>query len=230
MRPLIARALFACGCLVLAACGPVSQVPLIDAEQAVQDDRLYGTWVRTDATTGETSFIHIGEYASRQGADAASAPGRMEAWVITVGDRQVAGPDGESKRHFAAGPPLGLSWTSYPLGDDWVASLDTKADVPVSMQKEWEGMQHSGGFWFLKYRVDGRELRVWTVNSDFVAQAIERGELQGTARRVGTSLVKTWEIRITDSQENLRRFFEQYKDRGLFSAQPSLEYLKLGAQ
>lgn len=229
MRKLIARALFACGCLVLAACGPVSQVPLIDSDEARQDERLYGTWVGNDPPSTERTFLHIGEHAGRE-MSPDDKPGLMQAWLIATGERQMADKEGRSWKYIASGPPLGLSWTSYPLGDDWVASLSTGADVPVSMQKVLEDLPQSGLFWFLKYRVDGDQLKVWTVNSDFVAQAIQKGELQGTARRVGTFPFRMWEIGITDSQENLRAFFEHNKHRGLFSSEPLQVYKKLGSR
>jgi hypothetical protein len=226
IRSMIACCALCCLCAMPSGCGPTSDCPLIDADRAKQDPRLFGTWVLAEEDSQGLTFLHIGEDHSHE-MDPDQNPGQMQAWLISTRVRQMGDRAGKKTWDVnQAGPPMGVSFNSVRVGDTWIASISTNVDLPASMSdamKEEEWLKDRDRFWFVKYEVDGDKLSLWLMDDDFVASAVKEGKLQGTAERT----YPFWKIRLAESQEKLRRFVEQNADRGLFPTKRAENYKRV---
>ena len=165
---------------MLSGCGPTSDCPLIDANHAEQDLRLYGSWVSDEEKSSqEQTFLHIGEDISHE-RDPDELPGRMQAWWISTGVRHMT--NGKRKKEERtwnmnmSGPPIGVTFTSTRIGEAWIASITTNVDVPESVRevaKDNELQEIRDRFWFMKYEVDGDKLSLWRMDEAFVCARSE---------------------------------------------------------
>lgn len=170
--------LAAFACLLPMGCDD-SKVPLSDPAASKPDARLAGVWrFRDPKEPGEVTYYHVGR------ADEKLPEGVMR--VVAVGhDRGNVSP-AENLLVF----PTVLEGKTYLNVTD-----GSEKALKVLREKGWTAMDK---YFILRYEVDGDKLTCWIMDPDAKEKAIKAGKIQGT--------VKDYDIRFTDTTENLAQF------------------------
>lgn len=207
------------GCLLVCctffACGPISREPLVQPDEAQPDERLYGVWISDDADRArEYIVLHIGSGGPELGPG--RKPGWMQAWWVKHRSNT------ESGRPVAEG--AGCAFLPLKMGDANVASISTDLFVPIPVSTtdlgalaDWR--TSTPGYLTVLYQVTNDRLELRAMDHEFVARAIEGGNLPGKVTRRSEPFAQS-EVEITGSSEELRRFVELSLNKGLFRTEP----------
>jgi hypothetical protein len=180
-------------CLFLSGCDD-SKNPLSDPQKSKPDSRLAGVW-RVRDTEGDVTYYHIGAVGDKLPRSL------MRAIGVTHKKNGRIEPAGE----FLIFPtPLGRNTYLNLAGGD-------QQHIKLLEEKGWNP-EAAGGFFLLKYAVEGDALTVWPMDADAKRRAIEIGKIKGLIEK--QQYVDT--IRFTDTTENVARFVAGAGD-GLFS-------------
>ncbi len=201
MRILTACLTLAGICSLFAGCIPESEQPLSDISEAQQDAALHGVWTLTDER-GNVQYLHIGAEAEMPLGSTAAEPeaGLMRFWLVTL----------EANTGRVA-KPFGMRFFATQIGDDSYAN----AVMPFENQPQTADTT----YWFIKYEVDGDDLKLWGINQDAVAGAIDVGQLQGTVEREDGRVQK---VLLTDSSERIAAYLRDGGDAALFPDRPGV--------
>jgi len=168
-----------------------SKNPLSSPQKAEVDDQLMGVW-RTTSDAGDVEYCHIG----RAGDEL--PPGITRAVSVThTNDGTLEEP----------GDLLVFST---------ILSENRYLNVLAIDEKNRDQVEENGykpklieGYWFVKYRIKGDSLDVWTMNSDAKRKAIQSGKIKGTVKE-NTSM-------LTDTPENLASLLSSEEGAKLFA-------------
>lgn len=208
--------------LMMAACQPLADNPLIDPNEAERDTRLYGSWISAPAKDDpQYSILHVGPSNLPLTVGAAEPEkGLLQAWYIQM-----------NKDTSEIGNPLSFFFVSSQSGPTWVASISEGLDFSIghaaredtSSTKRITDTEKK--FWFLRYEVSGDTLKVWAVPPLLVVeQAIKAGELHGTVEHNDKG--EPTAIHLTDSTEVLKKYFDAHWQE-LFPGELALTYTRV---
>ena len=154
-------------CLLFSGCDD-SKNPLSDPQKSKPDVRLAGVW-RVRDTEGDVTYYHIGTVGEKL------PPSLMR--VIGVTHKK-------NGRLESAGEFLIFPTT---LGDTTYLNLagGDQRHIKLLEEKGWSP-EAVGGFFLLKYTVEGDALTVWPMDADAKRQAIEAGKVKGVIEKHNT--------------------------------------------
>jgi len=197
--------------LGLASCVP-SKNPLSDPQHAIPDAALYGTWYGRDKN-GNTDLLVIGRLT--EAAKRSELPaGLMRAAKVTI------------SRDYRVGASASLVF--------FVTSTGTKTYVNSFGEDAFDRSKHPtfnraaiDSFLIMKYRLAGARLEFWNSYSvKALGEAIERGVVQGTVEYDKRTRAISG-ARLTDTTENLAKFFESPEADAVFPDESKQEYRRL---
>ncbi len=200
--------------LAVASCIP-SKNPLSDLERAAPDAGLYGTWYRRDKD-GSRELLVIGRLAEAENRPDLPA-GLMRGMSVSISKDNRVGPS--SSLVF------------------FVTNTGTKTYANSFNEEVLDQRNHAtfrreaiDSFVIMKYRLAGDRLEFWKGHSvKSLAEAIEKGRVRGKIDRdKDTKSVSG--ARLTDTTENLAKFFDGADADALFPDDLKQEYRRLPAQ
>jgi hypothetical protein len=176
-----------------------SEHALSEASKSQVDSRLYGLWLRTNER-GDVDYLHVGREAAvpLDPNRTEPEPGLMRFCTITHVNETRALGDASSGRFFCT-----------RIGDadvaNWVFPAEPAKNKPIT-------------YWFLKYRVDEKQLVIWDQDPEATAAAIEAGRLKGVVKRKPNREID--ELRVTDTSETVAAFFAAGGEKACFPDKP----------
>lgn len=206
------QVLVACTLLVSLASCVESDHPLSDVSLAQQDPDLLGLWSNTNQE-GDINYVVVGGEESEPLVPARGEPeaGLMRYWGTTY-----------SARSHKVEKPEGARFFCTRIGDDrymnWVTVPNAQNPKPPS-------------FFFLKYKVDGKQLTLWVQDQEATAQAVESGKLKGEVKRRkeknAQGVYEIENIRLTDSSVNISAFIASGGAKNWFPDKHQTIYTRL---
>lgn len=196
--------------LVLSACLPTSENPIVKRSQAVVDDRLIGSWFGTLEDDDDLLYLHIFEADIDEEDEDAPYPDGMRMVMVSHPD----GPGGDGGWAVMHG----LSARNDERG---VLSLWFEDDSGKAVDEEIIGWHLYG------YAFDNQDrITIRAIDTDAVIELMEDGKLQGTFQKSRFFS----ELRITASTDELVKLFESAEwptllaeEYGVFERQSPVE-------
>jgi hypothetical protein len=210
--------------LLLAACQPLADHPLVDPHEADRDTRLYGTWITGPAKDDDNQtygLLMIGPATLPLTVGAAEPEkGLMQAWYFQ-----------QSQKTAEIGNPLGFFFVSSPSGSTWIASISEGLDFSIGTSTRDNApntkriTDTDKKFWFLRYELHDDSLQIWGVPKlTVIDEAIRAGKLHGTVER--NEKGEPTQIHLVDGTEALKTYFDENWQQ-LYPDQPVLTYKRL---
>ncbi len=201
----------ACLCLSVASCVP-SKNPLSDPERASADPNLFGTWYRRDKD-GSRELLVVGKAA--EAANRSDLPaGLMRGVSISISkDNRVGGS---------------LSLVFF------LTTTGTRTYINSFGEEAFDQKKHPmfsrdaiDSFSIMKYRLAGDRLEFWKgYSAKALGEAIEKGLVQGKVEHdKETKAINS--ASLTDTTENLARFFARADADAVFPNDLKQEYRRL---
>lgn len=193
-------ALLAAASLLLAGCLPESKNPLSTPANSTVDHRLEGIYVaRRDNKDDDLSSMHF-HYRGVTANGQVRATPWLEALQV---DHEKTGR---------------LKTSAYQMLTTHIGGQDYMSFQAIDKDK---GSKAKAPYCFARYEFSWNgTLRVWLINPDAAAQAIQSGKLHGTVKVRKYSK----DIAITDSTERLAAFVKASDPAKLFEGKPMVFY------
>jgi hypothetical protein len=197
--------------LIVASCVP-SKNPLSDPEQAAPDANLYGTWFRRDKD-GARELLVIGRLS--EAADRSDLPaGLMRAAMISI-----------SKDHRVGGSSSLLFFLTTTGKKTYLNAFGEEA-LDQKKHPNFDGAAIDS-FLIMKYRLTDDGLEFWKGYSvKALGEAIEKGLVLGKVEHDKDTKAITG-ASLTDTTDNLVKFFERTDSDAVFPDDVKQEYRRL---
>lgn len=215
------KLVLACVCLCFSGCTiPEFEHPMESFDQATVPTEWFGLYSGVDCDHLKVCNLHI------QSADKHAPKGIFQ---FVLEEKPLNHAEMKVTKGYCIATPSGRSHVlQIPIFDP-----DSKQPENLFPSEVIWGKTKIHGYLFILAQVESDEIKLAMVDGAFLARAIEKGELQGSVKRLAVSntaerksLGATTEvtteqqvesIRVTAESQLLRSFVEQNIDRGLFS-------------
>ena len=194
----------------LSACCPLTSVhPLSNPDKATFDDRLKGTWKLQKE--GDTVFLHIGKLKDNK------------TQVVSI-------------EHTDSGNLVTVAASMFPTEIKGNHFMNLNAIKVEFIERSNEIPPDEGGYYFFKYNFKDKDSFSFSmINENIVADAIKKGKLKGEIKKKPVrpnkgDIIKIEKIvctSITDSTENLVRFFRETPVNTLFPEKDSFLFKRV---
>jgi hypothetical protein len=178
--------------LLLSACVPISENPIVVAGQNPADSRLIGAWFGSLDEDDDPMFLHF--YATDKGADTPH-PGGLGIIMIDHGEPYNDG-----------------SW-SIMYGLTAEIKGEHYLSVEFKMESEGETTEGTPEYYLFHYKVTEDRFEIRGIDEDLLEEHVEAGDLEGSIE--GGQY--TTDIRLTSSSAEWVKFLKSHKPDDLFS-------------
>jgi hypothetical protein len=189
---------------LLPSCASV-KYPLVEAEKAKPDYRLYGVWKPINHEVGYKDYAYL--FIGGSG-DAVQPSGIMKG--ILIGN--------DNKNH--------LSETTLHFFGTQLGQANYAHVIPHFAPGALTWDRSTSRYLFFKYAVEKDRLTIWKLDYDSTVKAIDSGKLQGTLHKTATRPMRAGEVKrtirtsdeaeITESPAGLSKFLTEGGDKLLF--------------